>query len=243
MIRTLVVEDDFRVAEIHQAFVAQVPGFEVVGVAHTAAEAVRLARTLAPDLVLLDMYLPDRPGLEVLRALRSPGMAPVDVVVITAARDVETLRAALQWGVVHYVVKPFQFNTFRERLERYAAACSRLTEPGALDQGAVDDIVALLRASSEARLPKGMSPATLELVASAVHDSPSDVSAAELAEHIGVSRVTSRRYLDYLTRRGLVALTMRYGSQGRPEHRYRWAGAGGRADSVPASRLGTTRSE
>jgi response regulator of citrate/malate metabolism len=223
MIRTLVVEDDFRVAEIHQAFVARVPGFEVVGVAHTAAEAVQLARGLAPDLVLLDMYLPDRPGLEVLRALRAPGMAPVDVVVITAARDVETLRAALQWGVVHYVVKPFQFETFRERLERYAAARSRMAEPRALDQGAVDDILGLLRAATGEQLPKGMSQATLELVASAIHEAPGDLSAAELAERTGISRVTSRRYLDYLARRRLVALTLRYGSQGRPEHRYRWA--------------------
>ncbi|HEY5629788.1 MAG TPA: response regulator [Candidatus Limnocylindrales bacterium] len=227
MIRTLVVEDDFRVAEVHEAFVARVPGFEVVGSAKTASDAVRLARSLAPDLVLLDMYLPDRPGLEVLRALRGPGMSPMDVIAITAARDVETLRAALQWGVVHYVVKPFQFSVFRERLERYAAARTRLSEPGALDQSSVDQILGLLRAESAGALPKGMSQATLELVASAVSAAAADLSAAEVAERVGVSRVTGRRYLDYLVRRGLVGLSMRYGSQGRPEHRYRWVGTGG----------------
>ncbi len=224
MIRTLVVEDDFRVAEVHEAFVARVPGFEVVGTAHTATEAVRLARTLAPDLVLLDMYLPDRSGLEVLRVLRGPGMGPMDVIAITAARDVETLRSALQWGVAHYVVKPFQFSLFRERLERYAAARRRLAEPGALDQGSVDQILGLLRAEPADALPKGMSQATLELVASALHDAAVDLSASEVAERTGVSRVTGRRYLEHLARRGLVDLTMRYGSQGRPEHRYRWIG-------------------
>ncbi len=230
MIRTLVVEDDFRVAEVHEAFVARVPGFEVVGIAHTAADAVRQARALAPDLVLLDMYLPDRPGLEVLRALRGPGMAPMDVIAVTAARDVETLRAALQWGVVHYVVKPFPFSLFRERLERYAAARQRLAEPEALDQGSVDQILGLLRADSAEDLPKGMSKATLELVAASIHDADRDLSAAEVAELTGVSRVTGRRYLDHLVRRGLVGLAMRYGSQGRPEHRYRWTGgaAGGK---------------
>ncbi len=226
MIRTLVVEDDFRVAEVHEAFVARVPGFEVVGTAQTASEAVRLARALAPDLVLLDMYLPDRPGLDVLRALRAPGMAPVDVIAITAARDVETLRSALQWGVAHYVVKPFAFSVFRERLERYAAARTRLAEPGALDQGTVDAILSLLRAESAEALPKGMSQATLELVAGAVSGAGMDLSATEVAERVGVSRVTGRRYLDYLVRRGLVGLSMRYGSQGRPEHRYRWVGTG-----------------
>jgi response regulator of citrate/malate metabolism len=224
MIRTLVVEDDFRVAEVHVEFVRQVPGFEVVGTAHTAVEAVRLARLLTPDLVLLDMYLPDRPGLEVLRALRGPGMGPVDVIAITAARDVETLRAALQWGVAHYVVKPFQFSLLRERLKRYAEARSRLAEPGALDQGSVDHILSLLRAESGEALPKGMSQATLELVAGVLHDASVDLSASEVAERAGISRVTGRRYLEYLTRRGLVELTMRYGSQGRPEHRYRWVG-------------------
>lgn len=234
MIRTLVVEDDFRVAEVHEAFVGRVPGFEVVGSAKTAAEAVRLARSLAPDLVLLDMYLPDRPGLDVLRALRGPSMPAVDVIAITAARDVETLREALQLGVVHYVVKPFQFSVFRERLERYAAARSRMAEPGALDQGAVDHILGLLRAESAEALPKGMSQATLELVAGAVHDAGADLSAAEVADRTGVSRVTGRRYLDYLTRRGLVALSMRYGSQGRPEHRYRWSGDAPKASGSAA---------
>jgi len=115
------VEDDFRVAEIHRGFLERLASFSVVGIAHTAQDALERAERDRPDLVLLDIYLPDRSGLEVLRELHATGRPPVDVIAITAANDVETLRSALQGGVVHYLVKPFLFDTFRDRLERYAA--------------------------------------------------------------------------------------------------------------------------
>ncbi len=223
MIRTLIVEDDFRVAQVHTAFVERVPGFVVVGVAATAARAVELAAELSPDLLLLDMYLPDRSGLDVLQALRSSSPTTLDVIAITAARDVETLRAALQLGVIHYLVKPFQFSTFRERLDTYAAARSHLTASGSLEQGDVDRIVGLLHAQPTGTLPKGMSSTTLDLVIKAIHEAEGDRSADQIAAQIGVSRVTSRRYLEFLSRRGQVILAMRYGSSGRPEHRYTWA--------------------
>ncbi len=222
MIRTLVVEDDFRVADVHRGFVERLDGFAVVGVAHTAAEALALADSLRPDLVLLDVYLPDRSGLDVLRELRDPGRPPVDVIAITAAKDVETLRAALQGGVVHYLVKPFQFNAFREKLESYAVLHARLAMQGEVEQRDVDRIVGLLRTDPTATLPKGLSHATLELVATSVRDAGAALSASEVAERTGVSRVTSRRYLEHLARGGLVEIALRYGSSGRPEHRYRW---------------------
>ncbi len=222
MIRTLIVEDDFRVAEVHRGFVERLDGFVVVGSAATAEKAIELADALHPDLVLLDVYLPDRSGLEVLRELRSPGRTPVDVIAITAAKDVETLRAALQGGVVHYLVKPFQFNAFREKLETYAALHARLAAQTEVEQQDVDRIVSLLRADSTATLPKGLSHATLELVARCVRDATSALSATEVAERTGVSRVTSRRYLEHLSRAGVVEIALRYGASGRPEHRYRW---------------------
>jgi response regulator of citrate/malate metabolism len=228
MIKTLVVEDDFRVAEIHAAFVERVPGFTVVGTAHTADEAIRRAGTLSPDLVLLDMYLPDRSGLDVLRELRAPGHAPLDIIVITAAQDVETLRAALQGGVAHYLVKPFSFRAFRARLEAYAALNARLAASVEIDQGEVDHIIGLLRPEQVEELPKGLSPVTLEVVTSALRDADRDLSSTEVAGRAGVSRVTARRYLEHLVHGGLVVVTMRYGFSGRPEHRYRWAAEGDR---------------
>ena len=147
------------------------------------------------------------------------------MIAITAANDVETLRSALQGGVVHYLVKPFQFNAFREKLESYAALRSRLGQVREVDQQEIDELYATLRSSSGPELPKGLSPATLALVARTLRGSAGDLSAEDVAERTGVSRVTSRRYLDRLARSGLVAVTMRYGKAGRPEHRYRWADA------------------
>jgi len=224
-IRTLVVDDDFRVAEIHRGFLERLPSFTVVGLAHTAAVALDRAARDRPDLVLLDIYLPDRSGLEVLRELHATGRPPVDVIAITAANDVETLRSALQGGVVHYLVKPFQFNAFREKLESYAAMRSRLQKVREVDQQGVDELYATLRSTSTSELPKGLSPATLALIARALRESDTDLSAELVAERTGVSRVTSRRYLERLASAGLVEVTMRYGKAGRPEHRYRWSAA------------------
>ena len=224
-IRTLIVEDDFRVAEIHRGFLERLGSFSVVGLAHTAREALERAERDRPELVLLDLYLPDRSGLEVLRELHATGHRPVDVIAITAANDVETLRSALQGGVVHYLVKPFQFNAFREKLESYAALRSRLRHARAVDQQDIDELYATLRSGSPPDLPKGVSPATLALVARTLRGSAGDLSAEDVAERTGMSRVTSRRYLDRLARSGLVEVTMRYGKAGRPEHRYRWADA------------------
>lgn len=226
-IRTLIVEDDFRVAAIHHGFIDRLPSFSVVGVAHTARDALALAESEHPDLVLLDIYLPDRSGLEVLRELHSTGRPPVDVIAITAANDVATLRSALQGGVVHYLVKPFQFNAFREKLESYAALRSRLRQVREVDQDEIDEVFATLRAGSTSPvLPKGLSPATFALVARALRGIDDDLSAEEVALRIGVSRVTSRRYLDRLARSGVVEVAMRYGKTGRPEHRYRWVRSG-----------------
>jgi response regulator of citrate/malate metabolism len=224
-IRTLIVDDDYRVAEIHRGFLERLADFVVVGIAHTARDALERAEHDRPDLVLLDIYLPDRSGLEVLRDLHATGRPAIDVIAITAANDVETLRSALQGGVVHYLVKPFQFNAFREKLESYAALRSRLRQVREIDQQEIDELYATLRSSSGPELPKGLSPTTLALVARTLRGGDGDLSAEDVAARTGVSRVTSRRYLDRLARSGLVAVTMRYGKAGRPEHRYRWADA------------------
>ncbi len=220
MIRILVVDDDFMVTRVHTGFVSRVPGFEVVGTAHTGLDALSAVETLRPDLVLLDIYLPDISGLEVLRRLREKE-SPVDVLAVTAARDVSTVRGALRGGVVHYVVKPFSFDTLRAGLERYAAAVHRLAESGAAGQADVDRVFGTLR-PSDVTLPKGLNPATAELVVSVLRDSDTDLSAAECAELAGLSRVSTRRYLEHLVRTGKAEVRPRYGGTGRPEHRYSW---------------------
>jgi response regulator of citrate/malate metabolism len=221
-IRTLVVDDDYRVAAVHAAYVAKVDGFEVVGQAHTAAEAEQAVAELAPDLVLMDVYLPDGDGLSVVRGLIDRATHP-DVIVITAARDVTTVRTAMQLGAVHYLMKPFGFAALSERLQAYRRLRQRVAGlPDEADQTDVDELFGILHGRGVAghRPAKGHSAPTLELVREAVRGADDAVSAAEVAQGIGISRATAQRYLNYLERHGLVRLQLRYGTTGRPEHRY-----------------------
>lgn len=222
MIRTLVVEDDVRIAEAHQAFVSRVPGFEVVGVAYAGGEALRMLATRPVELVLLDFYLPDMGGLDVCRAIRTAGHG-ADIIAVTSARDLATVRAAVSQGVVQYLLKPFAFATLRDKLERYAAYRRQMAATGeAGDQVAVDRALAVLRGTSEPALPKGLSPTTLNAVVEHLRQAPEQVSASEIADVVGVARVTARRYLEHLVEQGLADRNARYGQAGRPEHLYAW---------------------
>lgn len=224
--RVLVVDDDFSVAMLHRRFVEDHGGFEVVGVAHSGEDALHLVATTAPDLVLLDVFLPDLSGIEVLRQIRAmDGTAQVDVIAITAARELETVRAAMAGGVLHYLVKPFTAATLRERLNdylRHFEEVRRSASAATLDQDAVDRLLAQPRTT--APLPKGLSRRTLDLVAGALDQLDGDASAAEVAGLVGVSRVSARRYLEHLVARGQADVVPRYGGAGRPENRYRATG-------------------
>lgn len=220
MIRTLVVDDDYRVADLHCAYIERVQGFEVAGKAHSGVSALESVDKFRPDLVLLDIYLPDISGLEVLQRLREDDHPPVDVMAITAAREVNSLRSAMRGGVVHYLIKPFLFPTFEEKLLSYAAAHERMRRIGKAEQGDVDRIFSALRSASNEPLPKGLSDATLDLIFQVLGRSQSGLTATAVAEAAGVSRVTARRYLDHLCQLGRAEVTMRYGGPGRPEHRY-----------------------
>jgi response regulator of citrate/malate metabolism len=228
MISILIVDDDYRVANIHAAYVNRIPGFEVVGQAHTIADAESAVADLQPDLVLLDLYLPDGNGLDLMSRLLERHTADQGhypgFVVITAARDVESVRTAMQFGAVHYLVKPFGFKALQERLLAFEALQKRLTGLGeAADQAEVDALYGLLRgpAPLPSDPPKGHSAPTLALVRDAVVSADRDLSAAEIAEMVGISRPTAHRYLMYLVKHGVVQLHLKYGVTGRPEHRYR----------------------
>lgn len=222
-IRTLVVDDDFRVAELHRLYTEEVRGFVVVGVARTGAEALDLAARLRPDLVLLDIYLPDISGIDVLRHLREQ-RRPVDVIAITAARDIATLRAVLHGGSIHYLIKPFTFEAFRERLESYAVVAARLDQLTEASQTEVDHLYRLLHAGHDVALPKGLSVATRDAILGVLGGMSGPASAVDVARAAGISRVTARRYLEHLVESGRVDLSLAYGAPGRPEHRYRLRG-------------------
>jgi response regulator of citrate/malate metabolism len=220
-IQTLIVDDDFQVASIHADYVNRVDNFAVAGVAHTAAAAAEAVRQLRPDLILLDLYLPDEGGLSLLSRLREGAGPHPDVIAITAARDVASVRSAMKLGAFHYLVKPFRFSVLEERLDAYRRLWERTNRLKEADQEDVDSLFGLLRASEVAPPPKGHSAPTLALVREVFQDGDAEWSAAEVAEQVGISRPTAQRYLAHLVRSGLLELHLRYGATGRPEHRYR----------------------
>ena len=217
MITVLVVDDDFRVARIHSAFVDRVEGFRSIGVAHTGADALRAAQTLRPDLILLDLYLPDVFGLDLINQIRVEGVDS-DVIVISAANESRTVERAVKLGVASYLLKPFTLDDLAARLREYQSQ-HRGSRQRTLDrQAEVDRIFG--RAEPNSPLPKGMSPETAELVLGVLSEQARELSAQECADAIGVSRVSARRYLEYFVRTGRVQVSLRYGSRGRPERRY-----------------------
>jgi response regulator of citrate/malate metabolism len=217
----LVVDDDYRVASVHQGFVERVPGFRVAGQAHTAAQALESAQQLQPDVVLMDIYLPDGDGLSVVRALLA-GPAPPIVLVISAATEVATVRMAVQLGAVHYLVKPFGFAALAERLTAIRHTHDHLaTWPAEATQEDVSKVFDLLRpaATGHGSERSHLAP-TLRLVYETVARSAHSLSASEVAEAVGISRATAQRALSQLEQTRLIKLELRYGYTGRPEHRY-----------------------
>ena len=223
VLRVLVVEDEPVALEAHAAYVVRVPGFEVAATAGTSQEALQALQSTAVDVVLLDVHLPDRHGLDVIRAMRAAGHR-ADVIAVTSARELDVVRAAVSLGVVQYILKPFVFATLRDRLESYRAYRDGLSSTDEVaTQAEVDQVLAGVRPSRAAALPKGMGEELLARVTRALRDSGS-LSASELAEAVGVSRVTARRYAEYLCDTRQAVRRQRYAGAGRPEIEYSWAG-------------------
>jgi response regulator of citrate/malate metabolism len=221
MIAVLVVEDEPVAADAHAEYVLRLPGFRLAGRAATGAEALRLLRQGGIDLVLLDMNLPDMHGLDIVRAMRAGGHG-ADVIAVTSARDLAVVRAAVSQGIVQYLLKPFAFAGFREKLERYREYREQGADDGVVaGQHEVDRMLGTLRGAEGQPLPKGVSPESLDAVAAALRGTGSAMSAAEIAAALGVARVTARRYLEHLADVGMLSRHMRYGAVGRPVVEYR----------------------
>ncbi|MEU8820255.1 response regulator [Actinoplanes sp. NPDC048796] len=222
-IRVLVVEDEPLLAEAHAAYTERVEGFAVSGVAHTGQQALAALRSTPIDLILLDLHLPDMFGLDLCRSLRGAGLT-TDVLVVTSARDLAVVRSAVSLGVTHYLLKPFTYAAFREKLLGYARYRAQVqgTAPVAA-QHEIDRALASLRGTSPVTLPKGLDQGTLDLVLGVLRagDDTTGLSATEVAARMGASRVTARRYLEHLADTGQVTRTPRYGGPGRPEVEYR----------------------
>ncbi|UQA92659.1 DUF7342 family protein [Streptomyces halobius] len=223
MFDVLIIDDDVRVAKINAAYVTKITGFRVSGLAHTAAEALAALDTQHADLILLDHYLPDGTGLQLVGELRRRDLV-TDVIMVTAARDIATVQTAMRHGALQYLVKPFTFAGLRSKLEGYAALHRTFEGGGQAEQSEVDRLFGALGAANAgpSELPKGHSTATADRVRSVLRSADAPLSAQDVALRTGMSRQTAQRYLKLLERTGRISLTLRYGETGRPEHRYEW---------------------
>ncbi len=227
MIDTLIVEDDFRVADIHSAYVSNVPGFRVVGKAHTCAEAYDMIIEKKPDLVLLDLYLPDDHGLNLfLRLQHLPREIRADVFIISAARDVGNVREALQLGAAQYIMKPFSKNQLTERLLTYQSARKKLIEQEEVSQDELDRLSILMRGPRSGKkaddIPKNP---TASSILKMIEGGKRPVSANDVSDTLGLSRATAQRYLSQMVENGQLELVLQYGTTGRPVHLFHVVGS------------------
>lgn len=209
-LRVLILDDDFRVGQLHRDIIDDQPGFTALEPVRSIAEARERLRSSAPDLLVADVFLPDGDGIALVQE------AGVDAILISAADDGPTVRRALRSGAVGYLMKPFERRSLTGLLERYSRYRNLLAGDRPLRQDDTDRALAILHGSGE---PVSVSrSATEQLVLAALGDG--EASAAEVGERVGISRATAQRHLAALAARTVVEVRLRYGATGRPEHRY-----------------------
>ncbi|MFE7195942.1 response regulator [Microbacterium oxydans] len=209
-LRVLILDDDFRVAQLHQSIVEEHAGVGVAETVRSLAEAHDSMRASRPDLLIADVFLPDGDGIALVRE------SGIDAILISAADDAPTVRRALRSGAVGYLVKPFERRALSGLLDRYVRYRNLLDGDRPLRQDDVDRALAILHGAGE---PVSVSrSATEQLVLAALGDG--ERSAAEIGERVGISRATAQRHLAALAARAVVDVRLNYGSTGRPEHRY-----------------------
>ncbi|MGJ7034560.1 response regulator [Anoxybacillus eryuanensis] len=219
MIRVLLVEDDPMVQQINKQFVAQVDGVSVVGTAVNGEDALEKLEKLRPDLILLDVYMPKLDGVQTIRLFRECGYE-VDVIIVSAASDADTIQTMLRNGAVDYIIKPFQFERLKQAIERYQSLREALKDKHVTQQQ-IDEWMYKPTQVQQVSLPKGLNETTLRQIEQYMSKTTVAQSADEVAEAIGIARVTARRYLEYLDSIGEVEKEVQYGTIGRPIHRYR----------------------
>lgn len=225
-IEVLIVEDDLRIAEIQKRFIEQIPGFQTIGIAASYIEAKSFIELLQPDLILLDVYFPDMNGLDLLKETKQQ-TKQMDVIMITATKEIQKVQEAVRIGVFDYIIKPVVFERFKQSLIRYQEYHIKLLSMGKENLHVTQEQVdKLLRkeidgtATEKSYLPKGIDPLTLEKVMEVLEKVNSGLTAEFVAKEIGVSRTTARRYLEHLIAEEKIDADLAYGTVGRPERVY-----------------------
>ncbi|AOT69091.1 response regulator [Geosporobacter ferrireducens] len=219
-ISVLIVEDDPMVQEINKRFIAKLKDFRVLAVASHGEEALKMLETVKPQLILLDIFMPRVDGLTTLKEIRKRGVNS-DVILITADKSVQTVQEAIRYGVVDYIIKPFKFDRFKEALQNYKRFKEKLQETEVFQQKDLDSILYASQEQEENPLPKGLNQVTLDSILNYLRQHTEYLTSMELAQAVGIARVTARRYMEYLAEKRIVDIELEYGSVGRPIHKFR----------------------
>ena len=219
--KVLIVEDDPMVAMINEQYVNRNKAFHVVEKCKDGKSALEYLEHNDVDLIVLDVYMPLMDGFDTLRQIRK-NKKSAEVVMVTAANDRASLEEALHLGVVDYLVKPFTYDRFRIALDKYLSQIAALKDLDTLNQKNIDFIIANVRKKSEDLYPKGIQEKTLQMILEEIKKNPSRwMTGDEIAENIGLTGVTVRRYLNYLTEKGILQSMIDYETGGRPCMRYK----------------------
>ncbi|WP_397538630.1 response regulator [Rummeliibacillus pycnus] len=222
-IQVLLVEDDPMVRQVNRQFIEQVAGYHLIGTAKNGIEGIQQIKLLKPDLVFMDIFMPEQDGIETLKKIREKGLK-VDVIAVTAANDMKTIQKMLQLGVFDYIMKPFSFERMKQTLQNYRLFKAKIEEKNEMTQSELDTLLHKQQSSpqiSDEHLPKGLNAATLAKIVTFIGTQEQSVSAEEVANGVGLARVTARRYLDYLEKQDKVKIDIQYGGVGRPVNQYR----------------------
>ena len=223
MIKTVIVEDDLMVASINSQFAKRNPNIQIVATFHNGKDALDYLKKSDADLVLLDLYMPDCTGLELLSELRNSGRE-IDVIMITAANDAEHINEALQLGIVDYLIKPFQYERFAQALDKYLVRKKAIESGISFTQEEIDRLVNASTPSAstkKAELQKGVQQKTLDKIRVCLSAHLGNYLPCEqIASETGLSRVTIRRYMNFLIEENEVTSMIDYSTGGRPSILY-----------------------
>lgn len=213
------------VTELNRMYVARVPGFQCCGAASTLAQATALINdgSLEIDLVLLDVYMQQDNGLDLLPIIRASGRA-IDVIMISSAADAATIQTSIHYGVVDYLIKPFQFPRFEEALTSWRQKKNLMGSHAYYEQADVDQLLhgGTPEVADSKKLPKGLTPQTLRTLCQWIDAHPgTEFSTDDLANAVNISRVSCRKYLIWLAQINILFTSIHYGATGRPVYRYR----------------------
>lgn len=222
MIRAIIAEDDLMVASINKQYISLVPEIQVAATFYNGSDAWAYLQANPVDLMILDVYMPGMNGMELLRNIRERGL-PLDVIMVTAANDPQSLDAAMRLGALDYLVKPFNFERFRAAIQKFLRRRQQLGEGERLSQPAIDKLLAGGRPQEREQPPKGMQDKTLRKLQALMRAQQGRMlTCDEIAAASGLSKVTVRRYMNHMIDAGEITSEVDYRTGGRPSIQYQY---------------------